>query len=100
MALPLRWRLSSVAVAIAATIIALNFALGNAHLSKEEAVRIADRKVRQVLHYDLREYEIYFVKYFPEENKWRVNYRNRKWARNDFGVDINDRTRRAEVWLP
>ena len=70
------------------------------HLSKQEVIQIANRKARQVLHYDLREYPIYFVRYFPDKDKWVVNYNHRKWARNWFSVEVFDSTKQAQVWLP
>jgi hypothetical protein len=53
---------------LAIAVIACSSALAGSHLSQQDVIRIANRKARQVLHYDLREYPIYFVRYFSEED--------------------------------
>ena len=86
--------------ALVIAFIAFGTALADPHLSQRDVIRIANRKARQVLHYDLLEYSIYFVRYFREEDKWYVNYRHREHARNWFNVEILDSTREASVSLP
>ena len=72
-----------------------------AHLSRAEAERIAHARVRQQLPKDYaREFRVYFVRYFPEESAWRVNYRSVKNSSRVFSVEISDTTREATIWTP
>jgi hypothetical protein len=70
-------------------------------LSRAEAVRIANRRVRQQLPDDYaHEFRIYFVRYFPEERAWWVNYRSVKSSSRVFSVQVSDTTREATIWMP
>jgi len=62
-------------------------------LSRTEAVRIANARVRQDLPKDyVREFRIHFARYFPEERAWTVNYRSVKTSYRVFSVEISDTT--------
>jgi len=82
--------------------VACTSAWAGPRLSQKDAIHIANRKARQTLHYDLREYDIYFARYFGDEDKWVINYRDRKHPEGHgwFSVEIKDRTKEATVWLP
>jgi hypothetical protein len=100
MVLPSRWRGCCLALIIA--IVSCSSAWAGPRLSKKEVIQIANRKARHDLHYDLRDFEIYFVRYFRDEDKWYVNYRSREHPEGHgwFTVEIRDGTREATVSLP
>ena len=95
-------RCRSTCLALLIGTVACTSAWADSRLSQKDAIHIANRKAQQILHYDLREYEIYFARYFADEDKWVINYRGRKHpeGHNWFSVEIKDRTREATVWLP
>ncbi|MEY2508564.1 MAG: hypothetical protein QOH01_2893 [Verrucomicrobiota bacterium] len=71
------------------------------HLSRSEAVRIANARVRKDMPKDyVREFRIHFARYFPEEHAWTVNYRSVKHSFRVFSVQVSDTTREATIWMP
>src|SRR4051812_46714413 len=74
---------------------------GTPHLSRSEAIRIANACVRQDMPKDyVREFRIHFARYFSEEDAWTVNYRSMKSSIRVFSVQVSDTTREAMIWMP
>ncbi|HZE58866.1 MAG TPA: hypothetical protein VE031_13505 [Chthoniobacterales bacterium] len=68
-------------------------------LSRADAVRIADAEARRYTHASIREYMHSPVLYAAERGAWYVGYRRPGQKFVDFGIDVDDKTRKARVLM-
>jgi hypothetical protein len=69
-------------------------------LSRELVVRIADAEVLRVIKIDLSQFERPNPDYFEAKNCWYVPYRRHSRRYAEFTVQIDDRTREANLSMP
>jgi hypothetical protein len=67
------------------------------HLSRAEAIRLADKEARRYSHTQLSEFQRSPVFYLADERRWYVGYRrpDRKFV--DFGIGVSEETRKAAI---
>ena len=68
-------------------------------LSRREAVRIADAEARRYTHASIREYTHSPVFYATERGAWYVGYLRPGQKFVDFGIDVDEKTRKARVLM-
>lgn len=73
------------------------FATQAPHLSELQAIRIADKAARSVLHRDLSEFTRRAVYYDVHDAKWSVFYKSIKAPPSELCVRVSDSTRETEV---
>src|SRR5438094_4111742 len=75
------------------------FATQAPHLSELQAIRIADKAARSVLHRDLSEFTRRAVYYDVHDAKWSVFYKSIKAPPSELCVRVSDSTKETEVIL-
>ena len=69
------------------------------HLSQADAIRIAEEKVSHDLGGSLETYHRISASYLPEDRKWVVVY-GTSGSASRFTVEVDDRTRQSQIWMP
>lgn len=67
-----------------------------------DAISIAGKKARSE-GYDLRQYQAPLVRYKSAKSStgsWWVNYRRKNQAYTEFSIQIDDKTKKASIFLP
>jgi hypothetical protein len=68
-------------------------------LTRDDAIRIAEEKVSHDLAGSPWSYYRISASYLPEDHKWVVAY-GTSGSASRFTVDVDDRTRESQIWMP
>jgi hypothetical protein len=68
-------------------------------LSRSDAIRIAEEKVSHDLAGSPWSYYRISASYLPEGRKWVVAY-GTSGSTSRFTVEVDDRTRQSQIWMP
>ena len=83
---------------IAIMLIEPTLVAGHPHLSRSEAIALAEAQARRVLRStQLTEYHCISVRYFESKHAWYIGYQHKKVPSTWFDVVVDDRTREAAV---